>query len=240
MQQTATSLTECDKEQIQFIESIQSIGTLVALDANNKIVFAAPAERLGLTAQDLIGKSLEEIIPGDTGRILSSLEGRVEPTIPILIRSKRWGQWLTCIGHQQGDYKILELEFLPDHEVEIPSIKFVQERRDSLESYLAYIAENIQSATGYDRVMVYKFAPDWHGEVVAESIGSKEIHSFYGHHFPATDIPVPARNLFLKNFVRMIAERDYEEYQRILKTAIRTQAADLQSQFNNLDLESLE
>ena len=83
----------------------------------------------------------------------------------------------------------------------------MKERRESLESYLSYISENIQSVTGYDRVMIYKFAPDWHGEVVAESLNASAT-SFYGHHFPASDIPVPARNLFTQLWVRMIANVD--------------------------------
>ncbi|WOH15850.1 hypothetical protein DCAR_0935396 [Daucus carota subsp. sativus] len=59
--------------------------------------------------------------------------------------------------------------------------------------------------TGYDRVMVYKFHDDEHGEVVAES-KIPDLDSYVGLHYPATDIPQAARFLFQKNKSRMIVD----------------------------------
>jgi chemotaxis family two-component system sensor kinase Cph1 len=58
-------------------------------------------------------------------------------------------------------------------------------------------------------VMVYKFHPDGHGEVIAES-KAEEFAQYLGLHYPASDIPLQARAVFLKNWVRMIPARDYE------------------------------
>ena len=160
-----------------------------------------------MESAQMLGKSLADILPGDSLNILKSIEGRIEPTVPTLIRNKRWGTWMTCVAHVQEPFTIIELELLPSVEVEIPSVKFVRERREPLDVYLSYIAKNFRMATKYDRVLVYRFASDWHGEVVAESLGP-DMHSFLGHHFPASDIPVPARNIFLKNLVRLIADVD--------------------------------
>ncbi|MBI2809237.1 MAG: GAF domain-containing protein, partial [Candidatus Melainabacteria bacterium] len=68
-------------------------------------------------------------------------------------------------------------------------------------------AENMQVVTGFDRVMIYKFGLDWHGEVVAESLNATG-YSFFGHHFPASDIPAIARNLFTQMWVRIIPDVD--------------------------------
>jgi chemotaxis family two-component system sensor kinase Cph1 len=204
---SVAKLTECDREQIQFIDHIQPMGALFACDEKGIIKFAALGTEFKENTNDLIGKHLEQFIGSDATRIFAAVEERIEPTTPILFRSKRSNRWLTCIGHKQNDNRIFELEFSSTKPVEIPSVKFMKERRETLASYLAYITENIQAVTGYDRVMIYKFAPDWHGEVVAESLNANA-NSFYGHHFPASDIPVPARNLFTQLWVRMIADVD--------------------------------
>ena len=51
---------------------------------------------------------------------------------------------------------------------------------------------------GYDRVMVYKFDPDGHGKIIAEARDPR-LESLLGHHYPASDIPQRARELYLRN-----------------------------------------
>lgn len=72
--------------------------------------------------------------------------------------------------------------------------------RQKLDNAVKYIKKII----GYDRVMVYRFAADGHGEVVAEET-EPGIQSYMGLHFPAADIPRQARELYKKNLVRLIA-----------------------------------
>ena len=72
---------------------------------------------------------------------------------------------------------------------------------------LTRAASIIKKYTGYDRVMIYQFMKDGHGQVVAEE---KEAHlePFLGMYYPASDIPKQARELFIKNVVRIIADVD--------------------------------
>ncbi|CAH8306408.1 unnamed protein product [Eruca vesicaria subsp. sativa] len=67
------------------------------------------------------------------------------------------------------------------------------------------VVEDIQRLTGYDRVMVYQFHEDDHGEVVSE-IRRSDLEPYLGLHYPATDIPQAARFLFKQNRVRMICD----------------------------------
>ncbi|XAR59299.1 hypothetical protein NMG60_11015076 [Bertholletia excelsa] len=67
------------------------------------------------------------------------------------------------------------------------------------------VVEDVQKLTGYDRVMVYKFHEDEHGEVVSE-IRRSDLEPYLGVHYPATDIPQAARFLFKQNRVRMICD----------------------------------
>ncbi|KAK8938710.1 Phytochrome B [Platanthera zijinensis] len=67
------------------------------------------------------------------------------------------------------------------------------------------VVRHVRELTGYDRVMVYKFHGDEHGEVVAES-RRDDLEPYLGLHYPATDIPQTSRFLFKQNRVRMIAD----------------------------------
>ncbi|CAN0853764.1 Phytochrome E [Linum grandiflorum] len=68
------------------------------------------------------------------------------------------------------------------------------------------VVEDVQKLTGYDRVMVYKFHEDEHGEVVSEVCRKSDLEPYLGLHYPATDIPQAARFLFKQNRVRMICD----------------------------------
>ncbi|XP_038977339.1 phytochrome B-like isoform X1 [Phoenix dactylifera] len=67
------------------------------------------------------------------------------------------------------------------------------------------VVDHVRQLTGYDRVMVYKFHEDEHGEVVAES-RRDDLEPYLGLHYPATDIPQASRFLFKQNRVRMIVD----------------------------------
>ena len=68
-------------------------------------------------------------------------------------------------------------------------------------------ADEIKKLTGFDRVMVYRFDDQWNGEVIAE-LADSSTTSYLGLHFPATDIPAQARQLFLVNTLRTIEDVD--------------------------------
>ncbi|KAF9589727.1 hypothetical protein IFM89_028636 [Coptis chinensis] len=65
------------------------------------------------------------------------------------------------------------------------------------------VVENVKELTGYDRVMIYKFHEDEHGEVVSEK-RRNDLEPYLGLHYPAIDIPQAARFLFKKNRMRLI------------------------------------
>jgi chemotaxis family two-component system sensor kinase Cph1 len=70
-------------------------------------------------------------------------------------------------------------------------------------------AHEIRQLTGFDQVMVYHFHPDGHGEVVADD-HTEGLTPYLGLHFPASDIPVQARRLYLLKGSGLIARADYQ------------------------------
>lgn len=74
---------------------------------------------------------------------------------------------------------------------------------------LSATARLIADLTGFDRVLVYRFDPDWNGHVVAES-GNGTLPSYLDLRFPAADIPAQARNLYSLNRIRLIPDANYK------------------------------
>ncbi|MDF0556781.1 EAL domain-containing protein [Kamptonema sp. UHCC 0994] len=75
-----------------------------------------------------------------------------------------------------------------------------------LQEILTTTAREIRSFLDTDRVKIYRFDPDASGEVIAESIHGKSLPSLLGLHFPATDIPPHAREMFVKARQRVIVD----------------------------------
>lgn len=71
------------------------------------------------------------------------------------------------------------------------------------------VVEEVKALIGYDRVMVYRFDGDGHGEVIAEEC-EPELEPFLHRHYPKTDIPERARELYLRNKVRVLVDVNYE------------------------------
>jgi len=63
---------------------------------------------------------------------------------------------------------------------------------------------------GIDRVKIYRFDPNGSGEVIAESIHENRLPSLLGLHFPASDIPPHAREMFVKARQRVIMDLGYQ------------------------------
>ena len=69
-------------------------------------------------------------------------------------------------------------------------------------------ARLIRDLTGYDRVMVYRFDDEGHGEVFSES-KVVELEPFLGNWYPSSDIPRIARRLYERNRVRVLVDVGY-------------------------------
>jgi light-regulated signal transduction histidine kinase (bacteriophytochrome) len=71
-----------------------------------------------------------------------------------------------------------------------------------LEGFCQRMAELMREVIRFQRVMVYRFDPDWNGTVIAEARDPAVASSYLGLTFPASDIPAQARELFQRIAVR--------------------------------------
>ena len=74
-----------------------------------------------------------------------------------------------------------------------------------LPAYGRIMVAEVRKLTGFDRVMLYKFAADGHSEVIAED-KVVEMDSYLGLHFPESDISQPAREMLLSNRIWAVSD----------------------------------
>jgi light-regulated signal transduction histidine kinase (bacteriophytochrome) len=76
------------------------------------------------------------------------------------------------------------------------------ELQEILDATVAEVRTFLQT----DRTMIYKFHPNSNGQVVAESVDRTRLPSLLGLNFPADDIPLHAREMFMQEKVRSVVD----------------------------------
>jgi light-regulated signal transduction histidine kinase (bacteriophytochrome) len=214
------AITHCDAEPVRTPGCIQDCGALLVLRRADLTVVQASensAAWLGEAPERLLGRHVAAVL-GDVGaaRLREMLDDEgIEhnPTYALALpalRGTRAPAGLDVTVHAIDAFAIVELEPLA---VASGSDPYALVRRatgrlqaaTSLQSFCDVAADEVRRVTRFDRVMIYRFHPDAHGEVVAES-KRDDLSSLVGHHYPATDIPRPAREIFQKMWVRPLPD----------------------------------
>lgn len=223
MNEFKVDLSNCDIEPIHILGKIQSHGFLVAV--NNKTQFISYlSQNIQLLIQDpaatyigqpfaVLEKNIEFNVSG-AGLTISQLvtigDNGKEPEInnPIYLEIGKIPYYL--IVTLSGDEKFLEFEPIQsDAYVDLQqtigrSVSGILSAKD-LDSMLQKTAVEIKKIINYDRVMVYQFNEEGHGKVIAEA-KIDILDPFLGLHYPASDIPKQARELYKVNLTRIIAD----------------------------------
>ena len=213
-------LTNCDREPIHIPGRVQSHGFLLAVHMVTKTVSYASdnlEQFTGASVNDILNKTLGhflQVAKIDTGytdllRLIDTIATvDFEAINPISV--SLGDQKFNLIVHPSTRFLLFEFEpqnIATDRELQQLvglSLSRILEA-NTLEHMLAYTAKQVKDIIEYDRVMVYKFWEDDHGEVVAEE-KNEGLEQFMGLHYPASDIPKQARELYKMNLVRIIAD----------------------------------
>ena len=213
-------LSNRDLEPIHIPGEIQSHGYLIVLDQELNITHCSDnISKLFPTAGvDLIGTPLQnfELLIGNghpSGFInnlisLGKVKKSFEQINPFEINISDSIYYL--IISSTPDYYLIEFEpAISDLETNIQTLMGHSISRmlvhKNLQSLLDSSALQVKNIINYDRVMIYRFAADGHGEVVAEA-KDDNIDSWLGLHYPASDIPKQAKELYKINLTRIIAD----------------------------------
>jgi light-regulated signal transduction histidine kinase (bacteriophytochrome)/CheY-like chemotaxis protein len=217
----AVTLENCDREPIHIPGSIQGHGALLALEEPSlKVLMASAntADLLGVAHEELVGQTLEAVLTADSTRLVAEVreQGSLRDHNPLKLVGKSKGRVFDGILHRSSGALIVELEPATTAD-DLSFGQFYRRVRRSVARLretqrvmdLADLAaQEVRKLTGFDRVMVYRFAPDASGEVIAEA-KRDGLESYLGLHYPASDIPAQARRLYTVNWLRLIADVSY-------------------------------
>jgi len=226
MSKVKIDTTNCDKEPIHFIGKIQSHGFLIGVNRKSYLITYISEniiDLIGINANTFLNKPLDKL--SATVKIKEYKQGST------------FSQWLfheTSNGFEKINPFYVELSDTPWHMIITnagenillefepckPEINFDLQKaigqsiskilaEPTLNSLLHVAAGQVKTIIGYDRVMIYKFNEEGHGEVVAEE-KNDDLEPFLGLHYPGSDIPRQARELYKINLTRIIADVNAE------------------------------
>lgn len=212
------TLDTCADEPIHIPGAIQPHGVLFACEGPTLIVTQVSAnveQVFGVAVDAIVGKSLGTLCEAGAGSIAAAFAHpealrEVNP-LRVEISGRAYDAVLHVALHGQLLVELEETNEAPivgfDPRLRGSSIRL--QAANTIGSLCEIAAREVRDITGFDRVMVYRFDPEWNGEVVAEA-KRDDLEPFLGQHYPASDIPAQARRLYTINWLRFIADVEYK------------------------------
>jgi light-regulated signal transduction histidine kinase (bacteriophytochrome) len=214
-------LSNCALEPIRTPGSIQPHGFLLTVSDGLAVLQASAnlADWTGVAAAQAVGQPLAQVIGAAAAqRLAPELERARLAQRPYYLGTVAAanGRHFDVLGHAWDGLMIVEFEPVEragpaDFRHLYPLLgDFLLKVNDAgaIDSLARLACQHVRAVTGFGRVMVYQFDADGHGHVVAEA-KDEAYHSYLGQHFPATDIPAQARELYALSRIRLIQDANY-------------------------------
>lgn len=213
------TITNCDSEPVHMPGCVQDHGALLVVRPADLVILQASESTeavLGVRPEGLLGRPLETAVgPDAQARLRTFLANEPIERSPLHVLTlppRGDAPPLDLTAHTIGGVAVVELEASGRSEAGAADY-FALVRRSTarleaargLRELRRAICEEVRALTGLDRVMIYEFHPDAHGEVVAES-KRDHLPPWLGLHYPADDIPTPVREIFKKIWVRPLPD----------------------------------
>ena len=239
-------LTNCERELIHLAGSVQPHGVLLTLDERQLLILQVSANAqalLGLPADALVGKPLNTLGGNIADRVaLISADGDLTEPMPLLCHVFARGETAKFEGTAHRvtkKYLVLELEPINPAATTLDTVRMDNKalhehlgesvNRFSDASTIGALCDSVvrrvRDMIGYDRVMVYKFDPAGHGNIISEARDPR-LESLLGHRYPTTDIPQRARELYVRNRLRTLVDV-YSEQARLIPRNLPDTGEDL-------------
>ncbi len=209
-------ISNCDREPIHIPGAIQPHGALLAVQ-EPQLTIVQVSENISVMldtpAADLAGIPLSAVLDADAFAAVQQATTRDHLAEINPLRLEVGGREYDTVLHRHRG--VLILEFEPEastagqrtHHPLRRVVSSLQAAR-TLPELLTAGAAAVRQLTGFDRVMIYSFDEDGHGSVVADA-RCDALEPYLGLHYPASDIPKQARELYLRNTIRSIPDGRY-------------------------------
>lgn len=200
-----STLDNCDREQIHLSGAIQNMGALLVIDPETlRIVGASDnaAALLGLDPAQLHTADLEDIQADLATQISTLVDGRHILHEVLDFQLECNGVSYDTVTHSHAGRRLIE--FVPNSSPSANSARANMRHcskacttilhADNFDDALQIAVDAIRQISGFARVKIYRFLPDWSGKAIAESQDGS-LPSYLGLHFPERDIPRQVRHL---------------------------------------------
>jgi light-regulated signal transduction histidine kinase (bacteriophytochrome) len=210
------NFSNCEREQVHLAGSIQPHGALLVVDEPDLTVIQASANAADMLQLDRfpLGLRLADISEQLELRVRMHLDGRLD-RLPVAFRCSvgpRLSAFDGLLHRPPSGGLIVELEPAQPHRALVQGIGGSLKQlmaAPALQDLCDEAARMLKALVGYDRVMVYRFDEDGHGQVFSEQ-REPDLEPYLGNRYPASDIPRIARDLYKRNRVRLLVDVGYE------------------------------
>jgi two-component system, chemotaxis family, sensor kinase Cph1 len=215
-----TTLQTCDSEPVQTPGCIQAHGALLVLRLSDLRILQASENtlaHLGEAAAELLGQPVSRVVGAAGEARLKEMLQRENlargAAFAFTLPARAGATPLDVCLHTSGDVAVLEFEATgrtaqtaaDDFFMLVKAAVGRLQVPGSVRGFCQQVTEEVRAITGLDRVMAYRFHADHHGEVIAES-KCDTVEPWLGLHYPASDIPQPAREIFKRLWIRPLPD----------------------------------
>jgi chemotaxis family two-component system sensor kinase Cph1 len=224
------TLANCDSEPVQTPGCVQAHGAMLVLRLSDLRILQASENAeavLKQAAQKLLDQPIDSVLGREgSNQLRALLDKQPVDCNPLYVMTLGTASGLpdttaaqvdsvggldvTC--HTVDGVVVLEFESTgritggnPDYYALVKQTVARLQTAGSLQQFCNSVVDEIRQLTGLDRVVIHKFHADGHGEIFTESKRA-DLSSWLGTHFPAEDIPKPARDIFSKIWIRPVPD----------------------------------
>ncbi|MFZ4929908.1 ATP-binding protein [Chryseobacterium sp. Mn2064] len=205
---------ECHEEPIHIPGSIQSFGYLIGIDGESRTITFFSRNISDIfnieSSDELFGRKITDFPES----FQSIIDSEIYTSLDRFTRRKNETYFdKIFINGKEYHFSVFKSEshiFLEFEEVLINPNKRISNKYDNFyiidneKELWNHLLETLAKVVNYDRMMVYKFMMDGSGKVIAEK-KNEDMESFLGLHYPESDIPKQARDLYLKKRKRIFS-----------------------------------
>ncbi|MEX2352563.1 MAG: hypothetical protein WD709_00145, partial [Gammaproteobacteria bacterium] len=188
-------INDCKTAELHRIGKIQGYGVLLVVDRKSCNIIACSDNTelfLGQSADRILGRAVSDLLDIE----IETIPDYGDEYLPLVTETHLDDRPVIVSSHVRGKVVIVEIEPGTD---EPPfgrndRLLFLQKLATTTapDDAAGLLLKQIAGLGGFDRNMLYKFLPDWHGRVLAEQ-NKPGVDGFLNLHFPASDIPENAR-----------------------------------------------
>ena len=214
-----TKTIDCDRVDINRIQSLQPFGALVVFKKNTLTIIAASCntkQLFNINSSDMIRKNITAFFNNAVVNYIKSAVSK-KPFLAnsdFILKNEKQHYKISIDCHGDDSHIYLEIEKALDlsNFQTIPTLDNLLNtiyQADDKKKLYQLMTTIFFKITHYDSVMIYQYQENLSGTVVAQK-RKHYMSDFIGHNFPSADTPKAARDYFTKKHVRHIPDINYK------------------------------